>query len=412
MVAPVQVYRAREGSTRRSAYEVSVIAVLTLCASLVFLNRVGIAFLFPTIKPQLDLNNAQLGQLMAATSVAWAISSVGGSLISDALAIRPRVLLVLCVVMFSIVGALGGFVHSFRDLLVLRVAMGVFEGPVMPLIQSVVSGLSPMQRRGANLGIVIGTTSLVAGVLAPSLMSGLAIGVGWRFAFVAIAAPGPLIALAAWFTMRPRADTPVVILERLDLKSALRQALRRNVLFGVVGAITLIGAAATTGAFLPVYLASIPAFSPSQRVYVLVAVGVSAFIGAVVTPALSDCLGRKRVLMVACLGAALAPVAMILMSFSSFWWVPAVLLNLIASGALTLMVFVVPGEAVSPRMTTSTFAVLLCVGEIFGGAMGPTVAGWVADRLGLMSAFWIPCALGVVALLGSLFVRDRSATTE
>ena len=41
--------------------EVGLLAVLAVCAALVFLNRGGIAFLFPMIKPQLHLTNTQLG---------------------------------------------------------------------------------------------------------------------------------------------------------------------------------------------------------------------------------------------------------------------------------------------------------------------------------------------------------------
>jgi sugar phosphate permease len=67
-----------------------LLATLAACAALVFLNRSGIAFLFPSIQPQLELTNAQQGQLMAATSLAWAVSSVAVSMASDMLGIRPR----------------------------------------------------------------------------------------------------------------------------------------------------------------------------------------------------------------------------------------------------------------------------------------------------------------------------------
>src|ERR1700744_3379261 len=120
----------RAAATPRSAGEVTLLTVLAVCAALVFLNRGGIAFLFPVLKPTLHLNNTQLGQLMAVTSLSWAASSVLGSFVSDVFGVRARTLLVFCVLGFSLVGGLAGAVSTFPALLALRAAMGVFEGPV------------------------------------------------------------------------------------------------------------------------------------------------------------------------------------------------------------------------------------------------------------------------------------------
>jgi MFS family permease len=151
---------------RRGAGELGLLLALATCAALVFLNRTGISFLFPAIQGQLHLTNTQLGQLMSATSLAWAVSSIFFSLASDVLGVRPRLLIVICTIGFSIVGGLSGLVSTFAALLLLRVAMGVFEGPVLPLIQSTVSAASPADRRGANLGVIIGGSALVGAALA------------------------------------------------------------------------------------------------------------------------------------------------------------------------------------------------------------------------------------------------------
>lgn len=81
-------------------------------------------------------------------------------------------------------------------------------------------------------------------------------------------------------------------------------------------------------------------------------------------------------------------------------------LGFLASGAFTLMIYVEPGETVPARMAATTFAVLLFVGEIIGGAAVPTLAGWVADQHGLASAQLVCGALAGVAFLASLFVRE------
>jgi predicted MFS family arabinose efflux permease len=396
---------AATAAAPRSRQEILLLTVLSCCAALVFLNRGGIAFLFPVLKPALHLNNVQLGQLMAVTALSWAVSSVLGSVVSDAFGVRARTLLVFCVLGFSLVGGLAGAVSTFPALLALRAAMGVFEGPVIPLIQSTVSAISPAQRRGANLGLIIGGSGLVTALVAPPLMAYLAGGVGWRFAFLAIAAPGPLIAVAIWIVMRG-AGAPGGGLERLDLGAALKLASRRNVLLGMIGAITLIGGTVAYSSFFPLYMSSLSAFPASSRLLVLMAMGVTTGLGSILTPALSDRFGRKPCLIAAALCTAAFPVAIVLMSVSPLWTIAAVVLHLFGAGALTLMVYVIPGETVPARMAASTFAVLLCVGEIVGGATSPAVAGWVADRQGLAGAMWVCAGLGAIALLGSFFVRD------
>lgn len=399
---------------RRDFDEVSLLGVLAVCAALVFLNRGGIAFLFPAIQPQLSLSNTQLGQLMSATAIAWAISSVCCSLASDTLGIRPRTLIVTCALGFSIVGALSGAVSSFQALLALRVAMGIFEGPVIPLIQATVAAASPAQRRGANLGLIIGGAGLVGSVLSPVLMTGLSNTLGWRATFLVIAIPGPIVALAVWYVMRSRAsESASAAVERLDLRATFRLAARRNILIGAIGAITLIGSTVASAAFLPLYLASLPAFSAGNSMLFFVAMGIIHCAGGILVPALSDRHGRRRWLVAACLCSAAAPVGLALMSTSTWWVIPTLLLAFVASGAFTLMIYVVPGETVPPQMAASTFAVLLFVGEIIGGAAAPTVAGWVADQHGLAAAQLACGALAAVAFLAALFVQEpASAATR
>ncbi|HJV43682.1 MAG TPA: MFS transporter [Caulobacter sp.] len=393
-------------ASRRAAGELGLLLVLATCAALVFLNRTGISFLFPAIQGQLHLTNTQLGQLMSATSLAWALSSVVCSLASDILGVRPRLLIVVCTIGFSIVGGLSGLVSSFVALLLLRVAMGVFEGPVLPLIQSTVSAVSPPGRRGANLGMIIGGSALVGAVLAPPIMTGLSATLGWRSAFLAIAIPGPLVALAVWIATRPRGLGGPLATERLDLRGALGFIRRRNIFLALVGAVTLIGSTVASAAFLPLYLSSLPAFSPTSKILFFMALGVIHSIGGIVLPALSDKMGRRACLIAACLCSTATPVALALMSLSAWWVAAVVVLGFVASGAFTLMIYVVPGETVPPQIASTTFAILLFVGEIIGGGGAPTLAGWVADHRGLAAAQLVCAALAGVAFIAALFVEE------
>ena len=48
------------------------------------------------------------------------------------------------------------------------------------------------------------------------------------------------------------------------------------------------------------------------------------------------------------------------------------------------------------------------VGEVFGGALAPALAGQVADRFGLAAPLWIACAGALTILLASLFLTETA----
>lgn len=115
-----------------------------------------------------------------------------------------------------------------------------------------------------------------------------------------------------------------VAAERLDLRGALGFITGRNILLALVGAVTLIGSTVVSAAFLPLYLSSLPAFSPTSKILFFVVLGVIHSIGGIVLPALSDKVGRRTCLIAACLCSTATPVAQALMSLSA-WWVAAVI---------------------------------------------------------------------------------------
>lgn len=70
------------------------------------------------------------------------------------------------------------------------------------------------------------------------------------------------------------------------------------------------------------------------------------------------------------------------------------------------MIYIVPGETVPPQLASTTFTILLFVGEIIGGGGAPTLAGWVADHHGLAAAQLVCAALAGVAFIAALFVEE------
>ena len=89
-----------------------------------------------------------------------------------------------------------GLVASFGMLLVLRLIMGVLEGPITPITQSILAVESSEKRRGFNMGLTMNTGNAVFGsFVAPLVIVALANAFDWRTAFYLTIIPGIILAV-------------------------------------------------------------------------------------------------------------------------------------------------------------------------------------------------------------------------
>jgi MFS family permease len=102
----------------------------------------ALPFLAPFIVPELHLTNTQLGALAAGLGLTWALSAYAVGALSDYLGNR-NVVLVVAILMFSACSVISGLAGSFLALLGARMIMGIAEGPVLPIAQSIMVAESP-----------------------------------------------------------------------------------------------------------------------------------------------------------------------------------------------------------------------------------------------------------------------------
>ncbi len=141
---------------------------------------------------------------MLASGLSIAIAGSGFILASLADATRRRKeILVLMLVLFSLGSAISGLAGGFVFLLAARFALGLAEGPIVPVAQSIVSIESSEHRRGLNMGIVLNLGAAAIGLtLGPILATQIAAAFGWRTAFFLSCTPGLMLALAITFWIR------------------------------------------------------------------------------------------------------------------------------------------------------------------------------------------------------------------
>jgi ACS family hexuronate transporter-like MFS transporter len=390
-------------------YETLVMILMGLAFGVVFFDRVALNVLAPFIVPDLHLNNSELGALAAGLGLTWAISGYGVGALSDYLGNR-KLLLVIAIVVFSLCSVISGLASSFVMLLGARMIMGLAEGPVLPIAQSIMMAESSEARRGFNQGVLQNFLSTLMGSFAaPLILVAIGSAYGWRHAFYVAAVPGFVIAfLVAALVQEPRLSGHRRQRDAggaLGLSKMLRY---HNIWVCTIIACLMIAWVLIQLVFLPIYLVQTRGLAPAEMSVVMAATAVSSAISSMVVPALSDRFGRRPVIAFFTFISVSGPLAAVL--FSGPLPVMCLLMGIgfFAVGGFSLFMATVPSETIPPAHVATTMGFIIGVGEVVGGFAGPGVAGVAADVLGASTPFWIAAALGVVASGCSLLLYETA----
>jgi MFS family permease len=183
---------------RTRAYLVAV--VLAGAYALNFLDRQLLSILAEPIRRDLQLSDTQLGLLSGlAFAVFYTLFGIPVAWIADRVD-RVRVIVAACA-LWSLFTATCGMTHSFAQLALARVGVGVGEAGGSPPSHSIIADYFPAERRGTalaiySLGVPVGTTAGAA------LGGAIAAEFGWRWAFAAVGAIGLVYALVILAVVR------------------------------------------------------------------------------------------------------------------------------------------------------------------------------------------------------------------
>ncbi|OLF53629.1 MFS transporter [Pseudomonas chlororaphis] len=395
-------------NNNKASYENILLGVLFLTFGFVFFDRLALSFLFPFMADELQLSNSHLGMLSSVLALAWAVSGALVGAWSDRRGKR-KPLLIGAVILFSLCSALSGLVTGFLSLLLFRGIMGLAEGPILPLSQSLMVEASSPHRRGLNMGLLQGSAAgLLGAVIGPPVLIGLAEAYGWRHAFIVSLIPGLLIALLIWRYVRrdaplapaasPGAAAPV---QRLALLKS------RNIVLCTLISCVFLTWFVILISFTPTFLVKVRGYSPASMGTVMSCLGGAWVLWGFGVAAISDRFGRRPTLVLFSLVAACCPIALL---YASSPWMMGVLMLLTYTGlgCFTLFMATIPAETVPREVMATALGLIMGVGELVGGFVSPTVAGFAADRFGLSIVMWISCGGALLAALLALFLKETA----
>jgi len=389
-------------------YQLLLPMLLSINFGIVFFDRNALNFLMPFVQPELGLNNTQVGVLAGALSLTWASAAFLIGMVSDAWGSRKG-LLVLATLAFSACSFASGLASSFLMMLGARMLMGVSEGGIMPISQSLIASEVAPRHRGLAMGVTQNFGSnLFGSFLAPVLLVAVARSFGWRHAFFLAGVPGIVASLLIWrYVREDQPDNTHV--GSTEAQWSLRQALaERNILICALLGIVLVSYLVTCWAFMPLYLTRVRHYDAQTMAWLMGSLGISATVGAFGVSALSDRIGRRPLMIATPFVAVILPLAA--MYFQGSAWVLAGIffVGWSVNGIFPLFMATVPSESVDPRHTATVLGICMGTGEIFGGVLAPFVAGIAADRAGLAAPLLMMVGLALCGGLLALGLRETA----
>jgi ACS family hexuronate transporter-like MFS transporter len=403
-----------EASPTFGRYQVILVALLSLNFGILFFDRNALSFVMPFVKPDLGLNNTQVGLTSSALSLAWAVSALFIGARADRSGRRKRYL-VAATVAFSLCSFATGLANSFFMLVGSRLLMGLADGGIAPISQSITALAVPPARRGVAMGVMQNFGSnLLGSFAAPVLLVGFAAAYGWHKAFYLAGVPGLISALLLWrFIREPEPMAHLAAAQTPPLRQRLREIFgHRNMPLCAVIAVLLVSYLVICWTFTPLYLTKVRGFAPREMSWLMGTLGISATVGSFAVSGLSDRIGRRPVLIVASFLGLILPLGALYYS-GSIWILAALFFfGWTLTGTFPLFMGTIPSETVSRMHMTTAIALVMGAGEVFGGVLSPALAGWAADAAGLSAPLWIMMALCTASGVLALALKETAPALE
>ncbi len=387
-------------------YETRLMWVLTITFGFVFLDRNAANFLMPFIADDLHFNNQQIGLVASALSFTWAVAAFLGGAYSDRTGNRKSLLLIT-VIAFSLCSFASGLALSFLTLFATRLLMGLAEGPILPIAQSLVAIESTAAKRGNNMGVMQNFGSnLLGSFAAPLVLVAIASTFNWRWAFFLSGVPGLIMALLiAKFIRQPTAPAQSPAETKMGYGEMLRH---RNMWLCMLMAIFMVAWMVLGWAFLPLFYIKVRHMSNGQMSILMSVLGLSAACFSFVVPALSDRFGRRPVIVIFSFIGLLVPLAALHFQGSLFVLGALIFIGWSASGTFPLFMGTVPSETIPARFVATSLGMVVGLGEILGGVGAPAIAGRAADLYGLQAPVILMAICAVVGTVLALFLRETA----
>lgn len=165
-----------------------------------FLDRQIISILAEPIKQEMELSDKQIG-LMTGLSFALFYTTLAVPVAALADKWNRSWIIAIAISFWSVMTILCGLAQNFTQMFLARIGVGVGESACSPASHSLITEYFPPEKRAGAMGIY-GSAVPVGAFIAFAGGGWIVDNFDWRTAFILAGAPGILLGLIVWFTVK------------------------------------------------------------------------------------------------------------------------------------------------------------------------------------------------------------------
>ena len=391
-----------------------------------YIDRFVIVSLFPFLKSDWGLSDAQCGMLVSA--VFWSILVFAlpiGALVDRWS--RKKSIGVMSII-WGLATAGGAITQGFGQLFATRCIVGVGEAGYVPGGAAIISAVFKPELRARMIGIWQSAIPL-GQALGIAIGGIIAVSLGWRHALGIVAIPGIIIAVMFFWVKDyktiqleksvPKADSiSKVKMSKIEVIKELFRS--KSLVLDNFGFAACQFATVGLSTWLPAYFQRFEGMSIQNSGLMASVVMVLAIVGAPVGGYLTDFWLRKQANARLLLPAITTILAAVLM-FVAFSFHGSLQFGfLLAMGFFVIMfapgAVAVTQDVVHPGLRSTSNSINIIIQHLLGSAMGPLVIGALSDVYGLDVALkFLPIFLVVAGILffsGSFFYKKDLESVE
>ena len=361
--------------TNNKKYELTIVIIFFFTWGILFMDRLVISFIMPVIQPELGLTNSDVGMIGFVTTITYGISSVVIGILSDRIGYKKRILLPL-IFGAGLFSGLGVVVTSFDQLLVVRALVGLCEGPVAPLLFSMLF-YTNKDNFGRNCGILNASVGAIAITVGPVFVTQLVANYSWQFTFLLSSLPTfVMFVLVAIFVKETKLDD-IAKTDKSErsLVKILAVFKYRNIILCCLICFFTLCAYWTLMLFNSLYLVNIVGMTVQNAGFVIASMGLLNILYSVVWPKLADIFGRKPILgigLLLCMG---GPIGLFLSQNMGGAYMYIAFGGML-SAVIPLFMTMIPMETVPVIYATTVGAFITGIGDLFGPSTITEADSW------------------------------------
>ena len=407
-----------------------LLPIMMVAFIIAFMDRTNISFAIPSMGKDLTLTASVLGFAAGVLFLGYGLSQTIGGWIADKG--HGKALIACLLILWGLVEIAQGFIHTATELVIVRFALGLFEGGIFPaFLLFVKNWFAPSERARANGGwqLCYPLAALLSGPIAGYILragdwrdlfiiEGL-FPIVWAIVWVWGVADSPQN--AKWLSPAER-DSLVRHLEREAQNTILptddappsywaQMARRPVVLFTIAIFFWNIGFLGFI-IWLPSVISQHNDLGPTETGWLSALPFAASIVVMQVLTFLSDKTGDRRVISV--LALTISGLALMLggLTYETNSLAMNMLLLIVAGGALygsQPVLWSIPPDILPTRVAATVMGTINAVG-VFGGFVGPYVIGFARSLTGSFSAgLWVMGSCLIVASLLVWRIRESSS---